>query len=625
MQIMNLKFWIIIGVYILGWYLQTNLLFNSDTSWLMEASRRMLAGGTYTADYAEVNPPMILYIYAPVIMVAKTLSLNVFIILRLYVYALASLSSFVAWSLLRKIITPDDSLISSLLLIVISVIFLLLPLYEFGQREHLMLILTLPYFLLVVSRLSGNQFHSSYLPLLTGVMAGIGFAIKPYFILAFVMTELYFIYRKRHYLASLRMEVMSVVAVISLYLLLIVLFHQDYLLVILPQTTTYFYQKGGIAIRTLLLLNESFYFYFTALFYFIRGRHFAYANLAAILMIAAFGFYLSNIMQRMYLYYHVLPMLAMCILLLSLLFAVLVTSKRVAKAEWLTVGAYSLLLLSYILYRLNYIWLGIVYYPAFYFALFAALFSFLLYAAYGKDKWWRALLSVAVLLAFNYFFYCVVQCTIWQKHLFALTTAMFYLSYIYFIPDKMDYAKLKYAYFSIVGALLFAYPFYLSGYNYETAIYFKNQYMRLVNVISRYPEKSIYFLTDSCYLPFPAIEMTHNKLASRFACMTGLPLVTELNQQLGYKGMYVQYKKNIDYYINAVTDDFKHNEPALVFVDIRAPNRISHLIYYGNMQIDYLQLFQLDPVFAKVWEHYHFVKTVDGQPLFKFNIYERNA
>src|SRR5688500_14785421 len=84
-------------IYILAWFEQNAMIFSWDVSWLAEASRRLLAGGNYTNDFFENNPPLILYLYAPAVLLSQWLDIHIITAMRMYMYVIASLSLYLCY------------------------------------------------------------------------------------------------------------------------------------------------------------------------------------------------------------------------------------------------------------------------------------------------------------------------------------------------------------------------------------------------------------------------------------------------------------------------------------------------------------------------------------------------
>jgi hypothetical protein len=84
----------------------------------------------------------------------------------------------------------------------------------FGQREHLMVLLALPYLAARILRQEGGAVER---PLALGILAGVGVALKPHFLLVVAAPELYWLIRKR----TLRLdaEVLALAGVQAAYAL----------------------------------------------------------------------------------------------------------------------------------------------------------------------------------------------------------------------------------------------------------------------------------------------------------------------------------------------------------------------------------------------------------------------
>ncbi len=70
------------SIFLFAWKLQSALFLNYDVSWLMHASERLLAGGTYSRDFFETNPPLILYLYLPPVIFSKIFAFNLVLLFR---------------------------------------------------------------------------------------------------------------------------------------------------------------------------------------------------------------------------------------------------------------------------------------------------------------------------------------------------------------------------------------------------------------------------------------------------------------------------------------------------------------------------------------------------------------
>lgn len=202
-----------------------------DMLFLLEGGKRLLAGGTYVNDLFESNPPLIYYLSIGINWLASIVSINTIFLFKLIVYV------FILYSLtfchyILKSNTSDFSGKESILLI-LAFFLLIFPVCYFGEREHIMLILVMPYYFLLYQTTSGFQFKS-LLKVIISVFAALGIALKPYFIFSLLLSESLFMYWQRNWKTLFRLEVQIVWWIFILYLISIAVFMPDFYQVISP-------------------------------------------------------------------------------------------------------------------------------------------------------------------------------------------------------------------------------------------------------------------------------------------------------------------------------------------------------------------------------------------------------
>jgi hypothetical protein len=161
----------------IAWMLQ-----NHDADWMLVASRRMLAGGHYLTDFNEVSPPMILVVIAPAAGLAALLGLTAYPVFVVYVGVLIALSTLLIRPALRWCLAGNP-LGYHLALIGYATILAFEPGYEFGQREHIFLILFFPGLLWYAAREAGAPARLSAGDWTAIVLAAAGLLIKPLYLL----------------------------------------------------------------------------------------------------------------------------------------------------------------------------------------------------------------------------------------------------------------------------------------------------------------------------------------------------------------------------------------------------------------------------------------------------------
>ena len=605
-----------------SWLLQSSLLFNSDTSWLMLVTKRLLAGGNYTHDFFEINPPMILYIYTPAVCLGKVLNLATYHALRLYVFLLIVTSLCFCNHLLRKTFGEQQTFISNAWLITLAVLLLIMPMNEFGQREHLVVIFTMPYFLLMAWRLQKGLQPSSGLAFFIGAFAAFGWVIKPYFLAPLVFIEIYYLYHERSLRAVLRAENVAIVSVFMLFLLLVVIFNYDYITTVVPIVSQFYYGKYRYPLLAMTGNEQAILAYFALIFYFLRARFQVLPPLATVLMLTVCGFVLGFFLQQTLWFYHTIPMFMTSSLLFALLFFLLIQQEKFTRAEYISLLLFACVMGSCLVFHMPYISMSLGFFPVAYFSLFSCLFL-LLFSATSKSPA-HIIFYTILIIESGVGITCYLIHSPMQKHMFILTSVLMMLIFILFIPGKKLNAKLRYTQLMILGSMIATIPFYQPGYIYDYAQAYKSLYSNLLITLNAYPKQKIIFFSTLADFSFPALDYTHQTLASRFAGLGWVPSLSFSADNQHYADAYQKDRARNDFLLQAVVEDLRQRQPDVVFVDMRNTDIDGMKRYYGGRQINFIKFFSQNSEFKNIWQHYHYVKTVDGQPLFKFNIYLRN-
>jgi len=316
---------IICFLFACGILLQSNIFCNTDANWLLHATDRLLDGGKYYYNFFEANPPMILYINIPPVIIAKLLHLPYSFLFRIYIFLIAIFSIVICSILLKKIYQNRPVWMMRMFVVAITFIFVILPVHAFGEREHIALMLTMSYFFLAVLR-SRDIAASIILAILIGVLAGIGFAIKPYFVIPFVLVELYLIFRKKNIFAWIRPESLIIGSILILYLISIFIFTPEYVYKVLPLVGQFYYAGFHYSWSAVISSMWVIFFAISVGYFILFYDVVMQKELIKVLLFASIGFIISYFLQRTAWFYHAIPSYAFSILLL-----VLVTQEIIVK------------------------------------------------------------------------------------------------------------------------------------------------------------------------------------------------------------------------------------------------------------------------------------------------------
>ncbi len=159
-----------------------------DQLWLLLAAARI---GPHTDPYGplvfESNPPLALWLSGLVVALAKVFHLSFTVTFKLSVILLAGVSALLCARLvhLRQRPITDRWYLSFLFLLISGV----LPARDFGQRDHILMLLVLPYLLAAALHLAGKSLSSPQRWALT-LLAALGLALKPHQALIALAVEL---------------------------------------------------------------------------------------------------------------------------------------------------------------------------------------------------------------------------------------------------------------------------------------------------------------------------------------------------------------------------------------------------------------------------------------------------
>ena len=151
-----------------------------DDSWYLIATRKFLDGAQIYVDIIEINPPLNFYLTVPVLWLADATGLSDTAAYAVHTCILSAVCGLWLVRILRA--STLSAAEQKILLFAALACLLLLPISEWAQREHLLFVYAMPYFL---HEIVGRERIS--IPVwerfLLGVVATFGIALKPYFLL----------------------------------------------------------------------------------------------------------------------------------------------------------------------------------------------------------------------------------------------------------------------------------------------------------------------------------------------------------------------------------------------------------------------------------------------------------
>ena len=229
---------------------------HDQSSYLFEAQRFLSGVELYGPHLTEVSPPSIIWFSALPVLLARSLHGPPVLFLRLLVTAM--IFGSVAWCvrILRHGTATTNPLTIGLLACAILVIEFCIGPYNFGQREHLLIILLLPYVLAVAT---GAVYRLSFAERCgLGVAAGIAIWFKPQDTLVLVGLELFLALRARGLRRALTPEFLALVLTSSLVLALVRVAAPLYVRVTIPLLVDTYWAFGTMNAVALALSHRGY-------------------------------------------------------------------------------------------------------------------------------------------------------------------------------------------------------------------------------------------------------------------------------------------------------------------------------------------------------------------------------
>ncbi|MDX2102720.1 MAG: hypothetical protein SF002_09280 [Alphaproteobacteria bacterium] len=155
---------------------------NGDAAAILSFADRMLDGEQLYTDLIDVNPPVIFWLSMVPASVARVTGWSITATTSAWTGILILLSAGLSAAMWRRQGQCEPLVIAAIAAVVV------LPSHNHSQREHILIILALPWLLLAVLRQQGEP-CSTALAMTAGVVAGIGLSIKPYYLVPALLVE----------------------------------------------------------------------------------------------------------------------------------------------------------------------------------------------------------------------------------------------------------------------------------------------------------------------------------------------------------------------------------------------------------------------------------------------------
>jgi hypothetical protein len=306
---------------------------NHDVAAVLTFSQRWLAGERLYVELIDVNPPLIYVLNLLPAWLARATGIDAVTALQACLLAWGA----AAWGLAFRLRDPAVTApVERLLLAVLPGLFVFGAGYDFGQREHLMVASALPYLYAAARRARGEAPRGR---LAAAVLAGVGFALKPYFLGIPALVELAVLVTggPRRWLGDPVPWIMA--ALWAVYLVALPWVFPQYVFGVVPMVWSLYLDLTGLGPLGVLLIprvGAAVLLLMPLMWLAWRPTRRAGAVLPRVLGLAALGGLAAVIAQRKGWSYHILPLelftLGMAALLAARVLDALEATRRLAAA-----------------------------------------------------------------------------------------------------------------------------------------------------------------------------------------------------------------------------------------------------------------------------------------------------
>lgn len=237
-------------VILLGAFMLSGTMLSHDVSWYLISTRWWLDGLPIYEKIFELNPPLAFYLTAIPVWISGVVGLPAIAVYKGFVFVLIAVSLVMSWALLLHSSTISAPLRRTFLGVA-AIGLVLLPIGDFGQRDHLFAIFFFPFLVMsLLDDLPGVGYRSAI-----AAWAVLGVALKHYFLLLPLIILIYETLRNRSLRRALRVEFVLPAALLIAYIVASYILHPAYFDRVVPRTLQ-LYGAFDLPFEYMLVLSE---------------------------------------------------------------------------------------------------------------------------------------------------------------------------------------------------------------------------------------------------------------------------------------------------------------------------------------------------------------------------------
>jgi len=158
----------------------------ADVGFFLYAAGRLLDGARLYRDVVDINPPLIFAANVPVVQLARATGLSEFLLYGLGSALVVGLLLLYSSRLIVRYVLPGEPARARYLVLLLCFAFFAFPGFDFGEREHFVLALLVPYVMLAAAQWAGREAPAGD-RVAAGLLSGAAIALKPSFVLVWLV------------------------------------------------------------------------------------------------------------------------------------------------------------------------------------------------------------------------------------------------------------------------------------------------------------------------------------------------------------------------------------------------------------------------------------------------------
>ncbi len=302
----------IVAVFAAAVLLRQALPFNVDVSWWLTVSERMLDGQRLYVDILETNAPMASSVYLLSVVLACLTDVRPEVTIDALIFVLIAASLTLTWRILQHSSLGGRAAAGALAAWA-AVLLGVLPMYDFGQREHLALIAMLPALGVYILRGDRKEVTPSAI-LIAGLSAAITMNFKPYFACAIGFSILAAAAQARDWRVVFAPENWIAAALVVLHGICTFVFYPEYFTIVYPLVRDVYLLLKAPLLALIVTSATTVWVGSVLIVLALQNRQRKPDTASFVVLAASFGFAVAFFVQRKGWSYQAYPMVALALM-----------------------------------------------------------------------------------------------------------------------------------------------------------------------------------------------------------------------------------------------------------------------------------------------------------------------